>query len=301
MPFLPDLQTMDINGASIAYHERGAGEPVIFVHGTSQDIRTWQSQVEDFAQHFRTITYSRRYARPNDDIPPGQDDQMLPHVEDLVTLLRKLDAAPAHLVGNSWGGFISLLTAIRHPDAVRSLVLCEPPVLPLFVSNEPKPGEILRLALRGPANAFRIVRFGIGVIQPAAKAYRDGDFDRANRAFGIGVLGKDGLEALPADRWMMVSENSAAAAAQLIGAGFPSLTEDEVKRVTAPSLLLAGERSPAVLRLTFTNALHRLLPNAQRAIIPAASHMMHEDNPAAFNATVIRFLQDVPKPKSAGA
>jgi pimeloyl-ACP methyl ester carboxylesterase len=293
MPPFPDVKTVDINGASFAYHERGSGDPVVFVHGTSQDIRTWHAQPDAFATRFRAITYSRRYARPNEDIPPGQDDQMLPHVDDLVALLRTLDAAPAHIVGNSWGGFIALLTAIHHPELVRSLVLCEPPVLPLFVSNEPKPREILRMLLRNPIDALRVMRFGLRVAQPAAKAYREGDLERANRIFGTAVLGKKAFAALPEDRNRMLSENVAAERAQFLGAGFPPLSEDDVRRMTAPTLLLAGEQSPAILRLTFTNALARLLPNARRATIPNASHIMHEDNPSTFNATVLRFVQEI--------
>jgi pimeloyl-ACP methyl ester carboxylesterase len=296
MRAFPDLKTVDVNGASLAYHEQGAGEPVVFVHGTSQDVRTWHAQPEDFAQHFRTITYSRRYARPNEDISPGQDDQMLPHVDDLVGLLRKLDATPAHLVGNSWGGFIALLTAIRHPEVVRSLVLCEPPVVPLFVSNDPKPAEILRMLARSPIDAFRVMRFGLRVAQPTAKAYREGNEARANEIFGRAVLGKKAFAALPSDRITMLSENVAAERAQFLGAGFPLLADDEVRCVNVPTLLLAGERTPALFRVTFIGALHRLIPNAQRATIPGASHMMHEDNPAAFNATVLSFLRSQAKP-----
>ena len=42
----------------------------------------------------RAIAYSRRYARPSEDIPLGQDDRMLPHVDDVVSLVRAIDAAP---------------------------------------------------------------------------------------------------------------------------------------------------------------------------------------------------------------
>jgi pimeloyl-ACP methyl ester carboxylesterase len=287
----PDLKVIDINGASLAYHEQGAGEPVVFVHGTSQDVRTWHAQPDDFAQHFRTITYSRRYARPNEDIPPDQDDQMLPHVDDLVTLLRTLDATPAHIVGNSWGGFIALLAAIRHPEVVRSLVVCEPPVVPLFVSNDPKPAEVLRMLVRNPIDAFRVMRFGLRVAQPTAKAYREGNEARANEIFGKAVLGEEAFAALPEDRALMLSDNVAAERAQFLGAGFPPLNRADVQRVIAPTLLLAGEHSPSILRVTFTNVLYRLLPNARRATIPNASHIMHEDNPAAFNAMVLSFLE----------
>lgn len=66
----------------------GEGEPVVLVHGSSSDLRTWEQQLAAIGASYRTIAYSRRYARPNDDIEPDADDQMLPHVDDLITPLR---------------------------------------------------------------------------------------------------------------------------------------------------------------------------------------------------------------------
>jgi len=123
---------------------------------------------------------------------------MLPHVDDLVGFLRQVDAVPAHLVGHSWGGFVSLLAAIRHPEVVRTLVLMEPPVLSLFVSTPPRPSELLRTLLRRPRTAIAIIRFGITAAEPAAKAYRRGDDEAGFETFARGVLGSDVFERLSA-------------------------------------------------------------------------------------------------------
>jgi pimeloyl-ACP methyl ester carboxylesterase len=123
-------QTVEVNGATLAYLEQGQAEPVVFVHGSASDLRTWHHQFAAIGATHRVIVYSRRYARPNQPIPEGADDPMLPHVDDLVNFLRQVDAVPAHLVGHSWGGFVSLLAAIRHPEVVRTLVLMEPPAAP---------------------------------------------------------------------------------------------------------------------------------------------------------------------------
>jgi pimeloyl-ACP methyl ester carboxylesterase len=286
---VPSLKFVTVHGTPLAYVERGNGEPVVFVHGSAQDLRTWLPQLDACAASGRAIIYSRRYARPNDDIPPGQDDPMPQHVDDLMALLDALDARPAHLVGTSWGGFISLLVAMRAPDAVRSLVLCEAPVLPLFISNNPGPAELLRLFLRRPVDAFRIARFGVGVVEPTAKAYREGDLKRAHEIFGTAMLGKEGFASLPPDRQRMLDENANAEKAQMLGEGFPPVRADDVRAVRTPALILAGERGPAVLGKTVNGELARLLPNARRAVIPDAAHIMHEDNPDVFNATVQSF------------
>ncbi len=285
------VQAVVVNGVRLAYAERGEGQSVVFVHGGYSDLRTWLPQLDAFANEYRAVAYSRRYARPNEDIPEGQDDQMGPHVGDLSSLLESLDLAPAHLVGNSWGAFICLLAALKEPGLVRTLVLGEAPVLPLFISNSPKVGELVRLFLRSPKGAFRIMAFGARVVEPAAKAYRRGDMDGGTRMFVSGVLGARAFESLPEERKQQMWENHTADAAQLLGAGFPPLSEADVRRIRTPTLLVTGERSPAILRRTLTDKLESLLPDVERVEIPLASHLMHEENPEAFNRAVLDFLR----------
>src|SRR4051794_31994714 len=190
-PRLAGTTTVEVDGTALAYRETGSGEPVVLVHGTASDLRMWEGQRPALGVDRRAIAYSRRYAWPNEDIAPGLDDQMPPHVADLLGLLHALDAAPAHVVGHSWGGFVALLAAIREPQAIRSLVLCEPPVLPLFASTPPRPAELLRLAARRPRTAAALVRFGAGTIAPAQRAFRRGDDAAGLARFGRGVLGRE--------------------------------------------------------------------------------------------------------------
>jgi len=283
-------QTIEVNGATLAYLEQGQGEPVVFVHGSASDMRTWHRQFVAIGATHRAIVYSRRYARPNQPIPEGADDPMLPHVDDLVSFLRQVDAVPAHLVGHSWGGFVSLLAAIRHPEAVRSLVLMEPPVLSLFVSTPPRPSELLRMLLRRPRTAIAIMRFGITAAEPAAKAYRRGDDEAGFEVFARGVLGPEAFERLSSERRAQAWDNVAVDKAQLLGEGFPPLSDGQVRGVTAPTLLLHGQQSPAFLH-RLSDRLEELLPNARRVEVPGASHIMHEDNPQAVNEAIAGFLR----------
>jgi pimeloyl-ACP methyl ester carboxylesterase len=283
------VQTAAVNRITLAYREMGEGEPVVFVHGSASDLRTWERQLPAIGTAYRAIAYSRRYARPNEDIEPGLDDQMLTHVEDLVAFLGAIDASPAHLVGNSWGAFICLLTASRHPEVVRSLVLEEPPVLSLFVSSPPRPTELLPLFVRRPRTALAILRFGAGTIAPTQRAFRRGEDEEAMRRFASGVLGREAYEQVPPDRVQQMRENLHALRAQLLGAGFPPLADDDVRSVEVPALLVTGERSPAAFR-RLSDRLHELLPSSQRVEIAATSHRMHEEQPGAVNDAILGAL-----------
>jgi pimeloyl-ACP methyl ester carboxylesterase len=282
------LRTAAVDGAMLAYREQGEGEPVVFVHGDCSDLRTWDQQLPAIGASYRAIAYSRRYARPNEDIEPDADDQMHRHVDDLAAFLREIGAAPAHVVGHSWGAFICLLAAIRQPRLVRSVVLAEPPVLSLFMSVPPRPTEVLRL-LRRPRTALAILAFAARTGLPAEKAFRRGDDETAMRSFAYGLLGKDNYERLPEERRQQARENLSTLRAQTLGEGFPPLGVDDVRGVAAPTLLMTGERSPAYL-LRLTDRLQRLLPNPERVKIAGASHLMHEEDPDAVNEAILGFV-----------
>lgn len=58
-------KTVFINGADLAYVEMGSGDPLVFIHGSVGDYRTFVPQFEAFAQHYRIVSYSRRFHPPN--------------------------------------------------------------------------------------------------------------------------------------------------------------------------------------------------------------------------------------------
>lgn len=283
-------RTVEVNGARFAYVERGSGEPVILVHGSVNDWRTWRPQLDALSSRFRVIAYSRRYAWPNEPIPDGVDDQIMPHVDDLLALLRALDVAPAHLVGNSWGAFVCLLAAMREPDAVRSLTLEEPPLLPLFISTPPRVRELLHVLVTRPRTGIALLKFMATVLGPSISALKRGKLDDSVRIFAQGVIGKDAYAALPDEFREQFRANAKTHAAQFLGKGMPPLRAQDIARIRQPVLLLTGERSPALFR-RLIDRLAELLPHSSRVVIPNASHVMHAQNPAAVNDAVLRLLR----------
>ncbi|MEZ5923574.1 MAG: alpha/beta hydrolase [Hyphomicrobiaceae bacterium] len=284
-----NLSSVVVNGASLAYRERGRGEPVVLVHGGASDLRTWHSQLDALGAYYHAIAYSRRYARPNADIAAGLDDPMDAHVDDLVSLLGRLGLDRVHLVGQSYGAFVALLAAIRKRPIARSLILMEPPVLTLLVSPQPRPMELIRLFMHSPRTAAAIMTFGARAVSPAQRAFRSGDDKAAIRAFGTGVLGRAYFDKLSETRMQQVWQNRRAEKAQLLGQGFPPLDKADLRALDVPTMLLVGQRSPPFLRHLSAH-LHALLPQSQLKEIADASHLMHEDNARDVNAAILTFL-----------
>jgi pimeloyl-ACP methyl ester carboxylesterase len=281
------MASIDIGGTRLDYLERGVGEPVVLVHGSASDRRTWEAHLDAVAARFRVVAYSRRYHWPNRRIADGADYPMREHVDDLAALLGGLGLAPAHLVGHSYGAFVCLRLAIRHPECVRTLVLAEPPVLPLLASNPPRPSEILKLLLTRPRAATALIAFGVRGLGPATAAIRRGEPEKALRLFGAAVLGRESFARLTPARLEQVRANFIAA--ELLGSGFDPVAADEVRGVSQPTLLITGQRSPRLFH-RLVDRLEELLPRAERRAIPAASHIVHEDNPPAYRSALLAFL-----------
>jgi pimeloyl-ACP methyl ester carboxylesterase len=106
----------------------GDGEPAVFVHGSFGWGEETFSEQRPLADHYRLLIMDRRGfgASPANGRVDFERD-----ADDLVELL--VDGA--HLVGQSYGGVVSLLAAGRCPDAVRSLVVIEPPAFGLARGN----------------------------------------------------------------------------------------------------------------------------------------------------------------------
>lgn len=278
-----------IDGARFEYFKNGKGEPLIMVHGSASDYRTWYSQLDTFAELFTTILYSRRYHWPNEPIPEGADYSMNEHVDDLLRILCSLDATPAHLVGHSYGAFVCLLLALRKPHLVRTLVLAEPPVITLFVSNNPKLMEIFKVLVTRPRTAAALIKFGVHGVAPARKAFRQGDVEAGIQRFGDAVFGHGGYGRLSEFQKAQVHDNVMTVKAELLGTGFPSLDSEQLGNLKVPTLLVTGQRS-IDLFYCLTDRLQELMPYTERVEISGASHMMHEDNATAYNSAILSFL-----------
>jgi len=280
---------VEVNGVSLEYLEEGTGQPVVFVHGSTGDLRMWTHQRSAFASKYRTVAFSCRHYHPNKVILDGIGLTMSTLMEDLAAFLRNLDLAPAHLVGHSSGAFVCLLLALKEPDLVRTLVLAEPPVMPLLgLGDPPKPAQLLGLLVRSPGTGIPVLRFGMTIV-PTERAFARGDNERGLQTFLKGVLGREAFAKLPGARWEQARDNIRPFAAQ-IRVGFPPFGEEDARHVSVPTLLVTGERSAPVLH-RLADRLQSLMPRVERVEIRNASHLMHEDNPEAFNEAVLAFLE----------
>ena len=107
------------------YHDQGSGTPVLLIHGSGPGVTAWANwrlTIPELAKRFRVLApdmvgfgYTER--------PAGVRYEMNMWVDHTLDFLDALGIESAHVLGNSFGGALSLALALRVPKRVRRLGL----------------------------------------------------------------------------------------------------------------------------------------------------------------------------------
>jgi pimeloyl-ACP methyl ester carboxylesterase len=123
-----------VNGIELYYEEHGSGSTILCIHGTSSSALAWVSAIPTLAELGRVVAYDRRGCHRSERPQPYETTTTQEHTDDARALLRALDAAPAVVIGRSYGGNIALDLAMRYPECVRATALLE--AIPAGLSAE---------------------------------------------------------------------------------------------------------------------------------------------------------------------
>jgi non-heme chloroperoxidase len=281
---MPDnVKNIEINGRQLHYVDQGEGkqQTIIFIHGGLDDYRCWQFQIDSFSKKYRTISYSRRFAYPNRWIGNVvRDNTIEANAKDLAELIRKLDLAPAHLVGASYGAFVALYCASKNPELAKTMVLNEPPIFE-FLARSPIKEDVELLQ-----------RFITRVQRPIQDAFKRGDFEKGVQVFMDTIMNMENFfENLPEEVKEYLMDNAKSLESELESAMSTSFTIEDVKQITIiPTLQVKGELSPKLF-LRIVDILSDNMPNnTEQIVIPNVSHDDFKSG-NFFSSKVMQFFE----------
>jgi pimeloyl-ACP methyl ester carboxylesterase len=114
-----------VRGVNINYRVLGEHGPwVALSPGGRRDISGIELLAGKVAETgYRVVVFDRRNCGASDVVIDGNDSEYEIWADDIHELLRQLGALPAFIGGSSSGCRTALLFALRHPEAVRGLLL----------------------------------------------------------------------------------------------------------------------------------------------------------------------------------
>ena len=256
--------------------EYGDGDPILCLHGFGASTFTWHQFIDPLSRHNRLILVDLkgfgRSAKPDDHQYSIHD-----HADTIHELIVQNDWRNLTLIGNSYGGALALLLALRlqKGDASRlsKLVLIDAGAYKDYL-----PGYLkLMRTFLGKAMAFLLparqtVKFVLNlsfynrekITEQQVANYSRPLSDPGNR----NALLETARQCIPADANELVAK---------------------YKEISVPTLILWG-RHDRVISLKVGELLSQTLPNSILEIFEECGHVPQEEQPEKTIASISRFL-----------
>ena len=252
----------------IAYRERGAGPPIMFLHGWPLDSREFVHQLDGLSEWYRVIAWDAPGAGGSTD--PVEGSSLDDWADWVAEFAHSLGLSTIHLAGLSWGGGLALAIAHRHPNLVRSLILMS--AYAGWAGSLPPEEVEHRLDLTMANTARPPQEWVPALLDTLLPAGADQDIiDRLTT---------------------MLSESHPAATRAALPAFANADLRPILGDVEIPVLLIYGAldtRSPARV----WNPLHEAIAGSKLVVIPDVGHMVDLQAPGRCNADIAAFLDQL--------
>ncbi|QTD56609.1 alpha/beta fold hydrolase [Parasphingorhabdus cellanae] len=250
---------------SLHYLTRGnpEGDPIVFLHGGSFTGRMWLD-IAGMLPEFHNIIPDLPGHGKSADHPLTSLEQAADAVADVIRTL--FAGKPVHLVGLSFGGYVSLYLLIRHPDLIQRAMISG-----IQAGAMPHPKLVLlAITLSSPFMRFQWYREKM-----------------------VEMMGLD-------DYSLASDEESRANATPKTMRRVGKLAvefdvRDQISAIATPTLLAAGTKElPTILE--GLKLFQTEMPNCQAVRVPDLGHGWCGEDPELFADTVRAWLNDQPLP-----
>lgn len=259
---------MTTPGGRIAYDERGAGEPLVLLHGHPFDRSMWSPQLAALSDEFRVVA---------PDLPGYGDSAlradpmpMRSFADAVIELFDLLEVERAVVVGLSMGGLVAMELGLGYPARVKGVVLAATTAEPVAAGEQE-----VRLAKAALAQER-------GMLPLAGEMITD--------LFGPDA-GRDHALVLRIFT-MMLSAPAQGAAAALRGRAQRPDYSQLLTGLPVPAMVIAGDHDVhAPDRIV--EQLVGALPDPELVRFAGSGHLPNLEEPDGFNAAVRRFTRSL--------
>ena len=263
----------NINGVNLYYEVAGKGRAIVLLHGSNNSSQSWVNQIPVLSPQYQVIALD--YRGNGKSAAPSKEDEYSIKIfaNDVFTLLKRLKVEKCCPVGHSLGGFVALQFALEHPDMLAGLVLVD--TSSGRFTRPPGYAE-LRQELDGLARSR-----GMEAVF---------EFNIANNPLmRQRLLGHPEQREAMRQRMLMTSVDGYIYVEKAINKWPPVTTR--LAAIKVPTLIFRGEDDLAFVEAVQT--LQKGIAAAELVTVKGAGHSPHEETPAVFNETLLKFLDRV--------
>jgi pimeloyl-ACP methyl ester carboxylesterase len=290
------------DGIRIHYVEAGSGELVLMLHGFPQFWWLWRAQLDDLGRDHHAVAPDMRGYNLSSAPQEVEAYRMRHLLADVRGLVEHLGGRNLTLVGHDWGGIVAWAFAIKYPELLARLVICDAP--PPFtwgreLERAPRQREAVRYMedFSKPAplaeellgsNGYAAME-GLALHRGLEKGYLDeSDLRRYHAAWAKPGVLTGGL-----------NYYRAAQMGEQVQFGQPPEAQARLRamRVDVPTLVVWGADDKYLLP-GLTEGLEEWVPDVRVEILPGAGHWVPQERYAELNSLIRDFLPGSPAPRA---
>ena len=267
---------LDLGAVRLYYYaagSRGAGEPIVLLHGFPTSGHLWNDVVPLLPPGHRVVVLDLLGFGRSDPAVPGQVD-LRSHADRLVAVLDHLGINFACVVGHGIGGGVAQSVAVRHPHRVSRLCLVNSVAFDAWPPREVKLARAMLPLTRHlpPAWIHSFVRADLlrGYVDQEKGSH---DIDLYLRPFHE----DEGRNALMTHLLALDSAET-----QAIGS--------RLKDIVSPTAIVWGERDP-FLPVALGERLHTAIPRSTLEVVVAGSHFLPHESAHVVANTIGHLLK----------
>jgi pimeloyl-ACP methyl ester carboxylesterase len=277
---LPDLKrvtidgpTADLAGLVISYRETGAADamPMVCMHGIGSNSSGYQAQLAGLSDAFHVISWDAPGYGLSSQLP-WSEPRPENYADALAGFTEALKLTRIIVIGSSFGAVIAAAFAARYPQRVCGVVLSAPAAglsrLPAEKRRAALEGRIGDMARLGPDGVAKTR--SVALVAPGSRPEVIAHAERL-----VASVRPDGY---------------AQAAHTLDMADTIALAP----KITAPTLVLVGERDIVTPADTGARPIHAGLRDGRLEVIPGIGHLVKLEAPETFNRLVRNFANGLP-------
>ncbi len=254
------------------YESRGDGVPLIILNNFFMNATHWRPLTKHIATTYKIINYDLRHQGLSSQV--DGDLSISDHLNDLTALVNHLDLDQFYLLGTCVSTLIARDYAINNPDKVKGTIM----VGPIFSPYGDLPRTLMHRSLMASLN----LGGGEALFNHYYPLLYTAKTQQANQAVGYLALKARFLESNP-DSQLKAHLRSTLKITDNV---------EDLKKLTAPTLLLAGEEDPLTSRRGLA-LLAQIIPDACVELIEGTAHNPYIEATAVFEAAVVNFLRRI--------
>ncbi len=267
-------QRFETGTGQIAWDRLGQGPPVVLVHGTPWSSWTWRSVARRLAGRFAVYVFDLLGFGASDR-RPEQDVSLAGHGRRLADLLDFWDLERPAVVAHDIGGAATLRAHLLHGRPMAALALID--VVALRPWGSP---------------FFRLVRDHNAVFEQLPAAIHEGVLRAYVRTAQVGALKRDVEDGLVSPWLGRVGQSAFYRQIAQADERHTDEIEPLYARVAAPTLVVWGE-DDRWIPAQRGHELARRIPGARLELLPAAGHLVQEDQPEELARLLGRHLSSI--------